>query len=445
MELKDLLFAPIYITIIYAIAYIIKPRLSDNSTAKYFISAISLKIFGAIAIGLIYHYFYQYGDTLRYHFFSQEIHEQLWTNPLFGLKILFSRFDTNDYKIAYHLNDNYFFKRGNDGFLMLKICGILGLLNMHSYYSIAVLFGFISFFGIWALFNVFYKLYPSLHKELFITFFCVPSVIFWGSGILKDTVTFSSLGWLTYGLYQVFINKKISIKSILIIGLSIYILTILKIYIILCFIPGMLLWISNDYINRIKSPLIRYAVTPMIVTLFMILAYVLVQNVSLYDSRYSLENLEETMSVTASWITYTSGESGSAYTLGNDFDLSLSGVIKKLPAGINVTLFRPYLWEVKNAVMLFASLESLILLILTIYVLLKVGIMKTVRIIFNNAVTKFLLFFSLSFAFAVGISTYNFGSLVRYKIPCIPFYIAMLFIVLHYSKKVENSQIRSDY
>jgi hypothetical protein len=46
----------------------------------------------------------------------------------------------------------------------------------------------------------------------------------------------------------------------------------------------------------------------------------------------------------------------------------------------------------------------------------------------------FCLIFSLIFAFAVGISSYNFGALSRYKIPCLPFYAAFLFILLSNGK-----------
>jgi hypothetical protein len=43
----------------------------------------------------------------------------------------------------------------------------------------------------------------------------------------------------------------------------------------------------------------------------------------------------------------------------------------------------------------------------------------------------FCLVFSIIFAFAVGISSYNFGALSRYKIPCLPFYAAALVILLY--------------
>jgi hypothetical protein len=39
------------------------------------------------------------------------------------------------------------------------------------------------------------------------------------------------------------------------------------------------------------------------------------------------------------------------------------------------------------------------------------------------------LVFSIIFAFSVGFTSYNFGTLVRYKIPLMPFYYIALFIL----------------
>jgi hypothetical protein len=50
----------------------------------------------------------------------------------------------------------------------------------------------------------------------------------------------------------------------------------------------------------------------------------------------------------------------------------------------------------------------------------------------KNHLLTFSLIFSLFFAFSVGISTSNFGSLVRYRIPALPFFVACLFIMQYY-------------
>jgi hypothetical protein len=57
---------------------------------------------------------------------------------------------------------------------------------------------------------------------------------------------------------------------------------------------------------------------------------------------------------------------------------------------------------------------------------------------------SFSLAFSIIFAFAVGISSYNFGALSRYKIPCLPFYAASL-IILYYNVQTRTGKSSKNY
>ena len=43
--------------------------------------------------------------------------------------------------------------------------------------------------------------------------------------------------------------------------------------------------------------------------------------------------------------------------------------------------------------------------------------------------------FSIFFAFSVGLTTSNFGALVRYKIPAVPFYLSAMLILYHRNKQ----------
>jgi hypothetical protein len=149
------------------------------------------------------------------------------------------------------------------------------------------------------------------------------------------------------------------------------------------------------------------------------------------NRKYSLENIAETAKITAYDIRYWTGrDAGSGYTLG-ELDGTFSSMIKLSPQAINATLFRPYLWEVNNPLMLLSALESFAVLAICIYI----SIRQNVRIasILSTPDVVFLLVFSLTFAFAVGVSTFNFGSLVRYKIPLLPYFLIALGLIGSYS------------
>ena len=66
MEIKDLFITPVYLVILYFIAYLLRNRFSDTVTRKYFIPALTVKIIGAISLGLIYQFYYAGGDTTIY-------------------------------------------------------------------------------------------------------------------------------------------------------------------------------------------------------------------------------------------------------------------------------------------------------------------------------------------------------------------------------------------
>ena len=107
-------------------------------------------------------------------------------------------------------------------------------------------------------------------------------------------------------------------------------------------------------------------------------------------------------------------------------------MLRLAPQAINVSLFRPYLWEVRNPLMLLSAMESLALLFFTLFALYKCrfNLFRTI----SEPTILFCVLFSVSFAFAVGVSTFNFGTLTRYKIPLLPFYFFAVILMIYSNK-----------
>ena len=165
---------------------------------------------------------------------------------------------------------------------------------------------------------------------------------------------------------------------------------------------------------------------PFMVCLIIVSSYFMVVKVSEDDARYSVTKIAETARITAYDIRYFTGrDAGSGYSLG-ELDGTFSSMFRLAPQAINVTLFRPYIWEVINPLMFISALESLALILFVLFTLVKNNV--SILTIFRNHNIAFALAFSIVFAFGVGISTYNFGTLARYKIPLLPFFIAALVI-----------------
>ncbi len=429
MDLKDLIVTPITLLIIYLLAFWLRGKTTDYTIKRYFIPALTVKIIGAIGLGVVYQFYYGGGDTFSFfNLGSKHIYEAFLESPVKGIQLLFANGEYQPSTLNYAVN--IYFYKDLSSYFVVRIAAFFDLFTFHTYSATACWFAFLSFTGMWALFKTFYRIYPGLHKELAIAILFIPSVFFWGSGILKDTLTIGALGWMTYGVFNVFIARRKWLINIIIILITGYIIYSIKIYILLCFLPGVIIWVFFTYFSKIESIVAKIGLAPVVLTAIAVMSYFAVIKVGEDNDRYSLDRISNTAEITARWLTYVSHrEGGSFYTLG-DFDYSPSGMVKKFIPGIWVTLFRPYLWEVKNPVMMLSSLESLAMFLFTFYIfLINPGIRKSISIIFKNPFVLFCLVFSIAFAFAVGFSTYNFGSLVRYKIPLIPYFITALFVI----------------
>jgi hypothetical protein len=434
MTKQDFLITPLILLIIYVVAYLVRPLVTDEINRRYFIPGLSVKILGALALGFIYQFYYGGGDTFTYfHLGSRHVWEAFMKNPGVGIKLLLAGTDYHPDTFQYATK---IYTYGDlSSYFVVRVTALFDLLTFHTYSATACLFAVASFSGLWVLYRTFYTHFPWLHKPLAIAVFFVPSLFFWGSGLLKDSITIGALGWATWSVHRLFFERKNMVLNAVLLLASGYVLYTVKIYILLCFVPATFLWILISRVEKFRNQMLRWMIAPVFFGFAILAGYVSVQKIGESNPRYNLENLSYTAQTTAEWIHYVSTkQGGSAYTLG-DFDYSAAGMVNKFPMAVWVTLFRPYVWEAHNAVMLLSALESLAIFMLTLYVIYQAGFVRSVRLASSTPIIIFCFVFTIIFAFAVGISTYNFGSLVRYKIPMLPYFISGLYILLDYAKR----------
>ncbi|MBL7850022.1 MAG: hypothetical protein JNN04_03910 [Cyclobacteriaceae bacterium] len=431
MELRDLLVTPAFLLLIYGVAFLVRPYATDEVNRVYYFPALTAKIFGAIALGVVYQYYYGSGDTFMYHTYgSRFVWKAFLDSPIDGLKLLFA--DSRNPGDVYQYASQIYLFRDSNSYMLIRLAAVFDLLTFSTYSSTAALFAVLSFIGSWQFYLTFYKQFPHLHGRLAIAAFFIPSVFFWGSGVLKDTVTLACLGIATYQIYLIFIARKARIINILLLLASLYLIFSIRKFILQAYLPSVLLWLGASQVYRIPSVILRAMVVPFVALILIASGYFTVAKIGEEDERYALSNIAKTSRVTAYDIRYWSGRyAGSGYSLG-ELDGSLESMVRLAPQAINVSLFRPYLWEVKNSLMLFSAAESFVILLVVLYVLARQR-----GSIFGNLAKPnviFALSFTLVFAFAIGASTYNFGTLVRYKIPLLPFFVTALVLLLDYRK-----------
>jgi hypothetical protein len=426
MELRDFIVTPPLIILLYVIAYIIRPYVTDSITRRYFIAALSVRIFGALALGFVYQFYYSGGDTYNYHTHGSRIVWQAFADdPSLGLKLLAS--DGKDVRDIYKYATKIPFFSDRSSFAVVKLASVFDLFTFSTYSGTAVLFSIIGFVGSWMLFQTFYLLRPYQHRLIAMACLFIPSVVFWGSGLLKDTITLACLGFCTFAVFRIFIKGQFNFLIVALLLVSIYGLYAIKIYILLTFLPAVIVWVFLFNFSKIKSLVTKLLMLPFVMFVVVLLSYLAMVKASEDNPKYSINTIAKTAQITAYDIRYWTGRNaGSGYTLG-ELDGTWQSMIKLFPKGVNVSLFRPYLWEVNNPLMFITALEALALLALSAYVLIKTR--QNLLGILSNPTVLFCLLFSITFAFAVGVSTFNFGTLARYKIPLLSFYSLALILI----------------
>jgi hypothetical protein len=437
MELRDLIVTPIFIVFVFFIAYLIRPIVTDQITKRYFFPALAVKIIGAILLGFIYQFYYDGGDTYNYHTYgSRYIWEAFFDSPSKGLGLLFS--DGEQEGHYYEYSNRIIFFTDPPSFFIVKLATIFDLFTFSTYSSTSICFAVLSFVGMWMFFLTFYRKYPTLHRQIAFATFFIPSVFFWGSGLLKDTLVMACLGVITYQVDKLFFVKKISITSILLLILSLWCVFSVKKFVLQAFLPAAFLWIYLNNLKSIRSIVVRALLLPMVALFLVFSVYFSVVKVGEGDKKYAVENIAKTARITAYDIRFQTGkDAGSGYTLG-ELDDSFGSMLKLAPQAINVSLFRPYLWEVKNPLMLLSALESLFFLFVTLTLIFRyrLSFLKSL----GNPDVSFSLVFAIVYAFAVGVSSFNFGTLARYKIPLMPFFALSIILIFYENrpKKVDE-------
>ena len=79
-----------------------------------------------------------------------------------------------------------------------------------------MLFATLAYSGMFRMFETFVEIMPEWHKRLAWVVLFFPSLAVYGSGILKDTVCISSLGWILYSSHQLFMKRNVRLRYIFI-------------------------------------------------------------------------------------------------------------------------------------------------------------------------------------------------------------------------------------
>lgn len=425
----DFLLVPIYFVVFYILGNRIKAsKIIENKLYAYYTRGLVFKLCASVMVSLIFLYYYKGGDNIGYFWSAQFLAKMQTLNPNVFFSVLANNRTQENLGIFF---DNGLccpdYWRDGQSFTVVRVCSLFVWLSGNNFLTTGLIFAWLSYGGIFRLFLLFNELFPGMEKKFAIAILYMPSVIFWGSSILKDTITFSASCWMIFAFYNLAIKPKKPIRNLVILILSAFIIISIKPYIFVAFLPGITLWAAYFRILKIKSAFFRLVLGPGIILVGVAISAAIFVTFSKSFGEYgSIDAAVNKAVVTKNDL--TRAEYGkNSFDIGK-IDGSVSGLLSKFPAAVIAGLFRPFLWDASNPIMLFSALENTFLLLMFLRVFFKNGLQFFPRI-FGNPVLVLSFVFSIFFAFALGITTANFGALVRYKIPAIPFFLSMLYIL----------------
>ena len=369
---------------------------------------------------LTYYDLFRGSDVVGYHDSGVEYAQRLREDLQFGTG-------------GYASKPLFFLPQGTNTDRCRSLSGFAHWLTLDSLIGASLLFTALGFVGQALLYRAFVNRLPDRELTPWWRFglLFMPSLTFWSSGLLKDPVGLFGLGLTFWGL-TTFLDRPRP-RAAFITATGLYALLLYRSPLIPVFLLAScpLLLASNRggamRLRRAYGPIVRIAA---FAAGCLALVYF-----SRLDSRLSVDTVAQSMlaergrySLVGGGSTLTDLNLGGEVNLGGSSTLGLLGV---LPESVIFTLCRPFPWEAAASPMtILASLENTALIGVVAYLWIRTFI-RPARALSLAATPLFwtCALLTVFFAFALGVSTPNLGTVSRYRMPLMPFYWGAIVIM----------------
>ena len=264
----------------------------------------------------------------------------------------------------------------------------------------------------------------------------MPSVLFWGSGLLKEGLLFFALGGSLYLFFRSILEQNKTVFHLLLSVVLLAFVFTIKSYVGIAILPIYLVGI------------LCYFFTFKRVKLFFIAATIIAFLVG-FGIQEIIPSINPTKAINEKIFGFkevmNAAHPTSGYDIGADDHMSNIEIITMIPKAIYLCLCRPYIWEANNPFTILVVVENFafwLLLIASIYsaIYYRQHFLlddRQVYLVLCSLSTIFILYF------IIGITSFNFGALVRYKTPGLVFLfsIPVMLTSSNIVEKVKNIRL----
>ena len=400
-----------------------------------------LKIVAGILVWIIYTYYYTdrcQADIYKYFDDSKVMVHALFSKPLDFFRMLFgidcggTYFKEHYFDVMQHWYRPQESNMFNDNHTIIRFNALAHLFSFGYFNVHTVIMCFLSFTGLTALFKALAPFYPGKKNALIALIYLIPSVLFWSSGVLKESLLIFALGLLIRKCL-IISAKQYKWTDILVLVFCILLLLILKVYILACLLPSLFTWYWVEKSSR-KLILLKY----LAIYAVYFAAALNLQHVS------SDHNILETIVKKQKWFLglARNSQSGSAFQM-DVLNPTPSSFLKAAPEALMNSIARPFIWSKGNALSRMAALENSAIIV---FILLCISKSKRMGAAERNLFIM-LISYVLMLYLLIGWVTPVAGAIARYRVPGIPMLLAAFLLLVDENKinklwtKTRSSQV----
>ena len=411
-----ILFISYFILLLFIVNYVAARKIF-NFNFWQTTTIFSFKVFLGCLYGYIFLKYYGGDDTWNFYNDSLLEYDKLIHHPgIFFKEFLpessFARANNFIQGVGFYLHDLEYR-------IMVKLLAILNILSRKNYYADVLLFDFLICWGPFLIFKLLVSSFPDKKNILLIAIFFVPPTTFWLSGIRGDGLLFLFLSMILYFTNKWSNQKKISSLAYMVasfVGVIIF-----RLQMLLVFFPIFLCWLIS--IKGRRRP-IFYFLLIYLICLGIFFGSMLVSpeaNFSMLlvkrqqeffllhgNTRFKLDSLQPTV----------------------------SSFIKIFPQAFINSFVRPFIWEAKGPLQIFAAVENIVGW--AIFALLFIFPEKKYKKFYDYPLLLLFVFYSLSQILLVGYIVPFPGAIVRYKTIPELLLVAVAAVAINWNKFLIN-------
>jgi hypothetical protein len=375
-----------------------------------------VKIGFGTALTLIYTYHYtdrSKQDIYKYFDDSKPLYDAFSQNTVHYLQLVTGINDDDPALKQYLKQTQHWYRSEQDIFTsnrpLIRFNAVFRLISGGSIYVHTIFMCFLSLCGLIAIFKLLSPHFQRRKRELIFSIFLLPSVLFWGSGLLKEGLILFSLGILIYSFHKI-LKQSFTIRHLVAFLLGTSILVSIKLYVFAALAPAL---VGQALFFRLgkERPLFYHFVA---LTVIAFLVFLIPRVIPMPTASELIAGKND------QFIELARKENAGSFIESQQLEPNVGSLLTAVPAALTNTFLRPFILTADGLFQKAIALENLLIYLILLLAIIFPRLPEGEK----GAFTWMGLSFTILLFLIIGWSSPILGAIVRYKVLALPFFLA---------------------